>query len=85
MNVPNQLQNSLNKKNRSNDALLMNQNNFIDSQMYYDSNTNVVFHQKIQKHQSVPSPSSFNKQLINSPSSSVSRALSSNESDDDFH
>jgi hypothetical protein len=53
----------------------MNQNIVIDSQMYHDPNSNVIFHQKAKKHQPIPPSLSTNMQLVNSPSSSVRRAL----------
>ncbi|CAF3762056.1 unnamed protein product, partial [Rotaria sordida] len=79
-NVQNQSQNSLTKKHRSNDVFHMNHNNLIDSQIHHDPNSNVTFHQKIQKHHHVPPPVSSNMQLVNSSSSSVRRVHSSNDS-----
>src|SRR5207302_6905738 len=52
---------------------------------YHDSSSNIIFHQKIPKQQIIPSPLSTNIQPINSPSSSVRRVHSTNDSDDDFH
>jgi hypothetical protein len=53
----------------------MNQNIVIDSQMYHDPNSNVIFHQKAKEHHPIPPALSTNMQFVNSPSSSVRRAL----------
>ncbi|CAF4018239.1 unnamed protein product, partial [Rotaria sp. Silwood2] len=54
MNIQNQAQNSLTKKNRSNGVLHMNHNNLIDPQIHHDLNRNVTIHQKIQKYHHIP-------------------------------